>query len=168
MCQTCVSSGGEPTPAGRSVFIMWTFFMHTQSVKLKHNGMWGSGIYGLNGWGSYDKLSYCFFWKICSKTTGLQGSTLSGPHMTTHAWAVNVGTIMHNLYVLHHSLVPRPCSDFCRLQSIRKAGRGVGTRRLLHQGLNSASFKDSRVGDDKVMWEKGILTIAFEQHRYIV
>ena len=27
-------------------------------------------------------VSYCF-WEICSKNTGLQGSTLSGPRMTT-------------------------------------------------------------------------------------
>ena len=52
-------------------------------------------FYGLNGCGIYDKLvghlwlkwmgrfnSYCF-WEICSKNTGLQGSTLSGPRMTT-------------------------------------------------------------------------------------
>ena len=24
-----------------------------------------------------------FLWEVCSKNTGLQGSTLSGPHMTT-------------------------------------------------------------------------------------
>ena len=58
-------------------------------------GVNGWGIYGLNGCGIYDKLvghlwlkwmgrfnSYCF-WEICSKNTGLQGSTLSGPRMTT-------------------------------------------------------------------------------------
>ena len=28
-------------------------FTHTQSVKLKHNGIWGWGIYGLDGWGIY-------------------------------------------------------------------------------------------------------------------
>ena len=57
-------------------------FAHTQ---IKHNGIWGWGIYGLNGWdiydlngwdiydlngwgmygsngwGSYGKVSYCFF-----------------------------------------------------------------------------------------------------------
>ena len=76
-------------------------YMHIhKSVKLKHNGIWGWGIYGLdgmghlcrlngwgiyglNGWGSYGKVSYCFFGEICSKITGLQGSTLSGPRMTT-------------------------------------------------------------------------------------
>ena len=42
----------------------------------------GWGIYGLNGWGSYGKVSCCF-WEICSKNTGLQGSTLSDPRMTT-------------------------------------------------------------------------------------
>ena len=40
-------------------------------------GLNGCGIYDLNGWGGY-----CF-WEICSKNTGLQGSTLSGPRMTT-------------------------------------------------------------------------------------
>ena len=39
------------------------------------------GTHGLNGWGSYGKVGYCF-WKICLKNTGLLGSTLSGHHMT--------------------------------------------------------------------------------------
>ena len=43
-------SGGTLTPAGTSMFI---FFTHTQSVKLKHNGIWGWGIYGLDGWDIY-------------------------------------------------------------------------------------------------------------------
>ena len=34
-------------------------FMHTQNVKLKHNGIWEWGIYGLNGWGTYGKVSDC-------------------------------------------------------------------------------------------------------------
>ena len=55
----------------------------------------GWGIYGLNGWDIYDLNgwgimvghlwlkwgSYCFR-EVCSKNAGLQGSTLSGPHMT--------------------------------------------------------------------------------------
>ena len=57
------------------------FSTDTESVKLKHNGIWGWGIHGLNGWGIYGsndgKVSYCF-WEICSKNTGLRGSTLSG------------------------------------------------------------------------------------------
>ena len=61
-----------------------------KSVKLKHNGIWECGVYGLNGWGvygsnvcaSYGKVIYCF-WEIYSKSTGLQGSTLSGHRMTT-------------------------------------------------------------------------------------
>ena len=28
-------------------------FTNTQSVKLKHNGIWRWGIYGLDGWGIY-------------------------------------------------------------------------------------------------------------------
>ena len=36
----------------------------------------GWGIYGSNGWGSY-------FFQEMLKNTGLQGSTLSGPCMTT-------------------------------------------------------------------------------------
>ena len=51
----------------------------------------GSGIYGLNGWGIYDLNrwtiygsngwgSYCF--REMLKNAGLQGSTLSDPHMT--------------------------------------------------------------------------------------
>ena len=40
--------------------------------------------YGLNGWGSYDKVSCFFIWKNAhKKIAGLQGSTLSGHHMTT-------------------------------------------------------------------------------------
>lgn len=37
--------------------------------------------------------------------------------------------------------------------------------------FNSASCKGSRVGDDQVMWEKVVLSTAFEQryyHKYIV
>ena len=30
-----------------------SIFMHTQSVKLKHSGIWGWGIHGLDGWGIY-------------------------------------------------------------------------------------------------------------------
>ena len=62
-------------------------------MELKHDETWGWGIYDSNGWGiyssdgwdSYEKVSYCFFWEICSKknNTGLQGSTLSGRRMTT-------------------------------------------------------------------------------------
>ena len=92
-----MSSGGAPTLAGTTMFIMCT-----QSVKLKHNGIWGWGIYdlngwdihdlngwgiyglngwgiyglngwhiyGSNGWGSYSKVSYCFC-EICySYSTG--------------------------------------------------------------------------------------------------
>ena len=33
-------------------------FMHTQSVKLKHNGIWERGIYGLNGWGIYGLIGW--------------------------------------------------------------------------------------------------------------
>ena len=51
-------------------------------IKLKHNGIWGWSIYGSNGWDNYGKVSYRF-WEICSKITDLQGSTLSGHHMTT-------------------------------------------------------------------------------------
>ena len=39
---------------------------------------------GLNGWGSYFFYFYfLFFWGEMLKNTGLQGSTLSGPCMTT-------------------------------------------------------------------------------------
>ena len=39
--------------------------------------MYGWGTYGLNGSGSYDKVSCCFIWKYAQKDAGLQGSTLS-------------------------------------------------------------------------------------------
>ena len=45
-------------------------------------GYLGCG-YGLNGWGSYDKVSCCFVWKYAQKIAGLQGSTLSDHRMTT-------------------------------------------------------------------------------------
>ena len=76
--------------------------MHSE--KLKHRGRWGWGIYGLNGWGIYD-LNGCGIYDLNGwghlwlkwmgrlvtifgryaqkKNTGLQGSTLSGPRMTT-------------------------------------------------------------------------------------
>jgi len=41
------------------------------------------GTYGLNGWGSYDKVSCCFVWKYTQKIAGLQRSTLSNHRMTT-------------------------------------------------------------------------------------
>ena len=44
-------------------------------------GLIGWGIYGSDGWGSYGKVSYCFLGDTL-KNTGLQGSTLSGQHMT--------------------------------------------------------------------------------------
>ena len=44
---------------------------------------YGWGTYGLNGWGSYDKVSCCFVWKYAQKIAGLQGSTLSNHRMTT-------------------------------------------------------------------------------------
>ena len=66
-------------------------------MKLKHDGIWEWGIYGLdgmghlwlkwvgiydlNGWDSYGKVSDCFLREICSKNTDLQGTTLSGPCM---------------------------------------------------------------------------------------
>ena len=45
--------------------------------------LWFNGwdTYGLNGWGSNGKL--LFHLEVCSKSAGLQGSTLSGHHMTT-------------------------------------------------------------------------------------
>ena len=51
---------------------------------LMGGALWyGWGIYGLNGWGSYDKVSCCFVWKYAQKIAGLQGSTLSDHRMTT-------------------------------------------------------------------------------------
>ena len=51
---------------------------------LMGGALWyGWGTYGLNGWGSYDKVSCCFVWKYAQKIAGLQGSTLSDHLMTT-------------------------------------------------------------------------------------
>ena len=52
--------------------------------QLMGGALWhGWGTYGLNGWGSYDKVSCCFVWKYAQKIAGLQGSTLSDHRMTT-------------------------------------------------------------------------------------
>ena len=59
-------------------------------------GIWGWGIHGLNGRGSYGKVSYCF-WEICSKNTGLQGSTLSGHHMTMGFSSFEVPAVLSEL-----------------------------------------------------------------------
>ena len=45
--------------------------------------VWVGHLYGLNGWGSYDKVSCCFVWKYAKKIADLQGSTLSDQRMTT-------------------------------------------------------------------------------------
>ena len=41
---------------------------------------YGWGTYGLNGWGSYDKVSCCFVWKYAQKIAGLQGNSLHEAH----------------------------------------------------------------------------------------
>ena len=50
-------------------------------------GLNGWGIYGLNGWGIYGSNGWgglvTVFGRCAQKITGLQGSTLSGPRMTT-------------------------------------------------------------------------------------
>ena len=53
------------------------FALNGQGIyHLMGGALWyGLGTYGLNGWGSYDKVSCCF--------AGLQGSTLSDHRMTT-------------------------------------------------------------------------------------
>ena len=39
---------------------------------LMGGALWyGWGTYGLNGWGSYDKVSCCFVWKYAQKIAGL-------------------------------------------------------------------------------------------------
>ena len=77
---------------------------HTQGVKLKHNGIWGWGIYGLDGWGSYGldgwgsygsngrgsygsngrgsygKMSYCIFWGYGQKTLVFRGVPFQSLH----------------------------------------------------------------------------------------
>ena len=47
-------------------------------------GLNGWGIYDLNGWGIYGSNGWgSYFFQEMLKNTGLQGSTLSGPCMTT-------------------------------------------------------------------------------------
>ena len=45
--------------------------------EVKHNGDMGMGHlgcgYGLNGWGSYDKVSCCFIWKYAQKMLVFRG-----------------------------------------------------------------------------------------------
>ena len=44
------------------------FFTHTQSVKLRHNGIWEWGIHGLNGWKQWGSHGLNG-WGICHSTT---------------------------------------------------------------------------------------------------
>ena len=87
-----VSSGGAPTPAGTSVFTKHNWDMGMGHLSLNGQGIYhlmggvlwyGLGTYGLNGLGSYDKVSCCFVWKYAQIIAGLQGSTLSDHCMTT-------------------------------------------------------------------------------------
>ena len=87
-CSLCVEWGSTNTNWHINLYYV-KISTHTWSVKLKHNGIWGWGIYGLNGWGiyglngwgSYGKASYRFLWDMLKNNTGLQGSTLSGHRM---------------------------------------------------------------------------------------
>ena len=54
-----VSNGGAPMPASTPTFIMWNFPAHMK-CEVKHNEDMEWDIYGLNGWGIYGKVSYCF------------------------------------------------------------------------------------------------------------
>ena len=45
-----------------------------------------------------------FFWKICSKNTGLQGSTLSGPRMTTGFGPFELPTGSKLKFITHGNL----------------------------------------------------------------
>ena len=55
--------------------------LHTCVVKLKHNGIWGWGIYGFNGWDIYDsngwnsygKVCFCFFGRYAQKILDFRG-----------------------------------------------------------------------------------------------
>ena len=49
-----------------------------------------------DGWGSYGKVSYCF-WEIRSKNTALQGSTLSSHHMTKGFGPFELLTQVHHM-----------------------------------------------------------------------
>ena len=52
-----MSSGGAPTPlahrCSNTHVHCFLALSADQSMKLKHKGRWGWGIYGLNGWGIY-------------------------------------------------------------------------------------------------------------------
>ena len=78
------TSGRAPTPLGHHCSLCENF-THTKNLKLKHNGIWGWAIYGLIGWGFMSQIggAVIVFWELCSKQTGLQGSTLSSHHMTS-------------------------------------------------------------------------------------
>ena len=65
--RSCESGGGTPTPAGISIFTLWKICTH-KKCEVKHNGdtgighlsLNGWGIYGLDGWDSYDKAAVSF------------------------------------------------------------------------------------------------------------
>ena len=78
-----VSSRGAPTPAGTPVFTKHNWDMGMGYLWLNEWGinhlmggaLWfnGWGTYGLNGWGSYDKVSCCFVWKYAQKMLVFRG-----------------------------------------------------------------------------------------------
>ena len=51
-------------------------------------GIYGWGIYGSNRWGSYGKVSFFFFWKICSKTLVFMGIRIYLVYscLSIHSW----------------------------------------------------------------------------------
>ena len=56
---------------------------------LMGGALWyGLGTYGLNGWGSYDKVSCCFVWKYAQKIAGLHSS---GEYPSDHRMTTGFG-----------------------------------------------------------------------------
>ena len=67
--ELCVEWGSTNT--SKSTFIMWEIFCTHTKCAVEENGKWeclnGCGIYGLDGWGSYGKVSYCFLGYMLKK-----------------------------------------------------------------------------------------------------
>ena len=73
---------GSINIAGTSLFIMFENFQNSSSLKLKQWDM-GMGHLLCKGVGQLWQSELLFFWEMCSKITGIQGSTLSSHCMTT-------------------------------------------------------------------------------------
>ena len=78
--QSCVEWGSTNTSWHIGVHYV-KISTHTQGVTLKHNGIWGWGIYGLDGWGIYDLNG----WDSYGKVSCFLGDMLKKHWYTLHA-----------------------------------------------------------------------------------